>query len=262
MKLTLLAFHAEMQKGFRLLWSYRFNSVAELIGMAIVFVGISFLLGRGEIDAEEVASTLLGYLVWFFGSTAISDMSYDLTEEARAGTMEQMFMSPVPVGVIVMGRVCATMVTALLEVLLVGIAVIVLMNIPLPLRLQGIPVFLLTMVGLLGFGFVMGGIALIYKQVNSIANLVQTTLIFLTGALVPVSFFPEWLELLSKLLPSTQGIIVLRNVVLENQSLLAAWNDGSLILLVINSAVYFVGGWLFFLWCENRAKKQGTLGQY
>jgi ABC-2 type transport system permease protein len=262
MKLSLLAFHAEMQKGFRLLWSYRFNSVAELIGMAIVFVGISFLLGRGEIEAEEVASTLLGYLVWFFGTTAISDMSYDLTEEARAGTVEQMFMSPVPMGVIVLGRVCATMLIALIEVLLVGAAVILVMNLSLPMRPQGVPVFVLTMIGLLGFGFVMGGIALIYKQVNSIANLVQTMLIFMTGALIPVSFFPQWLEILSKLLPSTQGIIVLRHVMLENQSLLSAWNDGSLIFLTLNSAIYFIGGWLFFLWCEKIAKRQGTLGQY
>lgn len=262
MKLTLLVLRAEMQKGFWLLWSYRYNSIAELFGIGIIFIGLSFLLGRGEIESAEVTSTLLGYLVWFFGSSAISDMSYNLTEEARAGTVEQMFMSPVPMGIIVLGRVFTTLIIAIIEISLVAIGVMLVLNVRLPLRLEGIPVFLLTTLGLLGFGFIMGGITLLYKQVYSISNLVENGLIFLTGALVPVSFFPNWLEFLSKLLPSTQGIIVLRNVMLEQQSLLAAWQDGSLFLLLLNSTIYFVGGWLVFLWCEKLVKQKGTLGQY
>jgi ABC-2 type transport system permease protein len=154
------------------------------------------------------------------------------------------------------------MVTALLQIVLVAVGVMLVMGFRLPLRLEGIPIFLLTIVGFLGFGFVMGGITLIYKQVFSIANLLQNVLVFLTGALVPVSFFPDWLEFLSHLLPSTQGIIVLRHVVIDGQSLMSAWQDGSLILLVLNSSVYFFGGWLFFLWCEHLAKTQATLGQY
>src|SRR5690606_2650249 len=133
MKLTLYVLRAEMQKGFRLMWSYRYNVLAELFGIGIVFIGISFLLGRGEIEPAEVASTLVGFLVWFFGSRAIVDMSYSLTEEARAGTVEQMFMSPVPMGVIVLARVMTTLITAIIEVSLVAIGVMLVMNIWLPL---------------------------------------------------------------------------------------------------------------------------------
>jgi ABC-2 type transport system permease protein len=262
MKPILLALRAEMHKGFWLLWQYRYNSLAELITMGIMFVGVSFLLGRGQMNSAEVSSILLGYLVWFFSLAAISNMSFNLMEEARAGTLEQMFMSPVPVGIIVLGRVFAMMLTAVLQVAIVGIGIMLVLRLEIPMRWQGIPIFLITITGLLGFGFFIGGLTLIYKQVWSIANMIQNTLIFLTGALVPVSFFPDWLEFLSKLLPSTQGIIVLRRVVLEQQTLLSAWQDGSLFLLILNSAIYFIGGWLFFMLCENQAKKQGTLGQY
>jgi len=262
MKLTLFALRAEMQKGFWLLWSYRYNTLAEIVGMGAVFVGISFMLGRGEFEPPDVLSSLLGYLVWFFAITAISEMSFNLTEEARAGTMEQMFMSPIPMRIIVLGRVAAVMITAVAEVIVLGTGLMLAMNIWLPLRWEGIPVFLITMLGLLGFGFFLGGVTLIYKQVDSLADLLQNILIFMTGALVPVSFFPGWLQTISLLIPSTQGIIVLRKVMLEGQSLFVVWNDGSLALLILNSTIYLVGGWLFFVWCERLAKQQGTLGQY
>jgi ABC-2 type transport system permease protein len=262
MKPVLLALRAEMHKGFWLLWNYRFNSIAELFVMGFVFVGASFLLGRGQFDSVEVTSMLLGYVVWYFGLTAISNMSYNLMEEARTGTLEQMFMSPVPMGVIVLGRVFAVLVTATAQIGIVAVVVALLMKLQIPMRLEGIPIFLLTIMGLLGFGFVIGGLTLIYKQVFAIANLIQNAFVFLTGALMPVSLFPDWLQFLSKLLPSTQGIIVLRHVVLDGQSLLSTWNDGSLIWLIVNSSVYFIGGLLFFTYCENIAKNQGTLGQY
>ena len=86
--------------------------------------------------------------------------------------------------------------------------------------------------------------------------------LFLNGALVPIDRFPVWLQAFAKLLPSTQGIIVLRNVLIEGRSLPEVWQDGSLVMLLVHSTVYFVGGWLVLKWCERIAKQQGTLGQY
>src|SRR5262245_60015784 len=127
MKPTLLVLRSEMYKGFWLLWNYRFNSLAELFIMGFIVVGVSFFLGRGQFDSVEVSSMLLGYIVWYFAMTAISNMSHNLMEEARTGTLEQMFMSPVPMGVILLGRVFAVLVTATAQIGLVAIALAVLM---------------------------------------------------------------------------------------------------------------------------------------
>ena len=56
---------------------------------------------------------------------------------------------------------------------------------------------------------------------------------------------------IAKTLPSTQGIIVLRRVILDGQSLVAVWQDGSLGWLILHSALYFVGG-LLILGCGSR----------
>jgi len=87
-------------------------------------------------------------------------------------------------------------------------------------------------------------------------------LLFLTGSLLPVSHFPNWLADIAKTLPITQGIIVLRNIELNGQSLATTWANGSLLWLIVHSAIYLSTGWIIFKWCERIAKRQGSLSQY
>ncbi|MBV7337955.1 ABC transporter permease [Chloroflexi bacterium TSY] len=85
---------------------------------------------------------------------------------------------------------------------------------------------------------------------------------FFNGTFVTVERLPAWLEAVAKLLPTTQGIIVLRRIVLGGDSLGAVWRDGSLIWLIIHSLICFVIGWLIFVRLETKAKRQGLLGHY
>jgi ABC-2 type transport system permease protein len=113
-----------------------------------------------------------------------------------------------------------------------------------------------------GFGFILAGATLVLKQVESFSNLFQNILLFLNGTMLPVASMPGWLAAISHTLPSTQGVVVLRRVVLDGQSLAAVWQDRSLIWLLVHSAVYFATGWFVFAYCERTAKAQGSLGQY
>ena len=73
---------------------------------------------------------------------------------------------------------------------------------------------------------------------------------------------PGWLSAIARTMPSTQGIVVLRRLVLGGASLGAVWRDGSLAWLAIHSVLYFAVGWTVFGLCERTAKAQGSLGQY
>jgi ABC-2 type transport system permease protein len=126
----------------------------------------------------------------------------------------------------------------------------------------GVLVLLLTLLGILGFGFLIAGAVLVFKQVESLANLVQNVLIFLNGSLLPVEQMPRWLSSVAHVLPTTQGIVVLRRVVLDGQRLAAVWRDGSLPWLIAHSGLFLLAGWTVFLFCERAAKRQGSLGQY
>ncbi|MDE2822892.1 MAG: ABC transporter permease, partial [Chloroflexota bacterium] len=147
-------------------------------------------------------------------------------------------------------------------VALLGVILAMILPVTLPLELAAIPPFALTMVGLFGFGYAIGGLTLVFKQISSVSGLLTNVLLFLNGALLPVHHFPAWLETIAVFLPTTQGIIVLRKVVVDGASLTAVWEDGSMVFLAVQSILFLVVGWALFNVGERVAKRSGTLGQY
>lgn len=252
----------ECYKRLITLWSYRFNLLIETLMIGFLFVGISFFVSGGSPAPERMAPALLGYLTWFYAVFAISDMSQGIREETQTGTLEQMYMSPLPSGLLLAGRSAASLLISSAIVALVGGILIVLLGIRIPIRMQGVPVLALTIVGLYGFAFLLGGATLIFKQVNSLSNLLSNMLLFLNGSFLTVERMPGWMENAARSLPTTQGIDVLRRVVLDGLPLGAVWRDGSLVWLVVHSAFFLGAGWSVFLLCERVACRRGQLGQY
>ena len=260
------AAYAEAVKGILLILGYRFNNVAYLATFVLVFIGVGFFMGNGRLQTGNLQSPLLGYLVWFFGLKAVEHMAFMLSEEARAGTLEQMYMTPAPMGLVMLGRSLGTMAVAAVQAAIIAGGIVLLLRLPVvldpPVVLAGAPIFALTMVGLFGFGFVVAGLTIVFKQIGTLVNMIQNLLLFLSGALLPIDRLPPAVATFARTLPTTQGIAVLRDVVFGGHSLADAWADGSLPWLAVHSALYFTLGWLFYTRCEAIAKRQGSLGQY
>jgi ABC-2 type transport system permease protein len=262
MRRMLIAVLGETRKGLMISWTYRVNLLTSLATVAFVFVGISLLMGRGRPDPRENAGMLLGFVAWFYAAAAISDMSYSIRSETQAGTLEQMSMSPAPFALLLLGRVLANFLVTTAQLLIMGLVLVFALRIPLPLRWEGLPVLAITLVGVFGFGYMIAGATLVFKNVESLANLVQNVLLFLNGTLLPVALMPRGFQFLAQTMPSTQGIILLRNTMLGGQTLGSAWADGSLVWLVVHSCLYFAAGWFLFGRCLHVARRQGSLGQY
>ena len=259
---TLSATANETRKGLTILWDYKFSLIIQLLGIGMVFTGVVFFIGEGELTPERLASSMLGFIITFYAMEVLSNMSWALMNEAQTGTLEQMYMSPAPSGMIVFGRSLASLLSATIQLFIIASALILLFQISLPIKWEMIPILLITMVGLTGFSYVMGGLTLIFKQIGPIANITQNLLLFINGTFLPIEFMPDWLATFARLLPSTQGIVVMRRIVLDGQSLADVWNDGSLVFLTIHSIIFLIMGWAIFTYCENIARKRGSLGQY
>ena len=266
LRLSYRAAYAEAVKGVLLILGYRFNNVGFLGTLVFSFIGIGYLMGGGRLRPESMESPLLGFMVWFFGMKAVDHMAYMLSDEARSGTLEQMYMTPAPMGVVMLGRSVGTLWVAAVQAAIVGTAIVLLLRIPVAFDFGTIgraaPVFALTMVGLFGFGYVVAGLTIVFKQVSSLINMVQNLLLFFGGVMLPVESLPPAVEVVARTLPSTQGISVLRQVVFGGQSLGNVWASGALPWLCVHAVAYFVLGWVFYARCEAVAKAQGSLGQY
>jgi ABC-2 type transport system permease protein len=262
MRISLLVLLNEIQKGLLHVWRYKANLLAQLAMFSFLFVGIGFLMGRGHIDVSVLPSMLVGFVMWYYAFMAILNMSSSLAIEAQTGTLEQTYMSAAPQELIFVGRALATFVTTTVMGLLMVGALVAIFRLHLGLSLAVVPVFLLTLIGVFGFGFMVGGATLAFKRVDAFANLVQNMLLFLNGTLLAVDLFPWWMAALANTLPTTIGITVLRAVTIDGVTLGALARNGALAGLALHSGVYLVGGWLIFRWCERYARRRGTLGHY
>ncbi|MEM7535161.1 MAG: ABC transporter permease [Chloroflexota bacterium] len=252
----------EVYKGLLIQWSYKFNLLMESIMLSFMFVGITFFVGNGELQPERLPPSLLGFLVTFYAMVAISNMAYNLREETQQGTLEQWYMSPAHSSIVQLGRTISTFIVTSLTIIPVGLPLMWVFDIRFAWRWEALPVFVILLLGVYGFGFVVGGATLVFKNIGPLANMIQNFLLFLNGAFLPVTQFPEWLKTLALTLPTTQGIIALRRIVLDNEPIAALVNDGSLMWLTIHSMIYLFAGLLVFMLAERFAKKRGLLGQY
>lgn len=262
MSMTLHIIGNEIFKRLRILWTYRMNILTQVLTVGFIFVGASYFIENGQLNPAPLASVLVGYLIWFYARIVIMSSSEDLTREMQAGTLEQIYMSPVPASLLLFARLIAMLLSTTVIVTIPMTLLALVLRIQVPLRWEEAVALGITLSGLFGFTLALSGIALIVKQIAALADLVQNLLLFLTGALVPVGHFPGWLVAIAQSLPITQGIMVLRNIALSHQSLGQTWANGSLVLLCVNSASYLIVGLLIFKWGERVAKMRGSLGHY
>lgn len=252
----------ETHKGLLLRWSYKFDLFSQIFFYMFMFIGFTFFQGNASRNADEIASSLLGYLLWFYLMHIGGSMGGQLREEAQTGTLEQMYMSPAPSGLVQIGRSLSPLLIATLLGIIIATPLVLLYRLNIPWVWGALPVFLLTMLGIYGYAFVVGGATLLFKNVDNMAALFRILLLFLNGAFRPIDEMPAWMAAVARALPTTQGLIVLRQVVLDGQSLASIWTDGSLVWLTLHAIIYFVLGWGVYAMCEQQARKKGLLGQY
>jgi ABC-2 type transport system permease protein len=80
----------------------------------------------------------------------------------------------------------------------------------------------------------------------------------LNGAYLPVALFPDWLEPVARLLPTTLGIEATLKVLFEQRSLGDLWADGSLPWLLGYTLAAI--GWLVYMRNQRKAMRDGRLG--
>jgi ABC-2 type transport system permease protein len=261
MKTALLIVLNEIRKGLLVTWHYKFNLINEFITLGINFLGTALLMNYGSTNLADFGPSLLGYIVWVY-AYYILNVSITLTLEGRSGTLEQMYMSPIHPAIIFIGAIISTLVSTTLMITTMSFIITTICHISLPFNIAGIPILIITLLGLIGFGLGIAGMALLYKNVAGLVDLIGTSLYYLNGSMLPIDKLPGWIQKIAHTLPTTEGIIVLRDVVFRSQPLSELIQNGKLFSLFVNSGFYFIGGLMLFICCEKIAKKKGRLGQY
>ena len=255
----LALFMAQLKIRYIYLKRYYFDTLSMIVTIFLVFLIIFFgaaaLLGASPAAGDTLEGIVVGFMVWTFALVAYSTLSWGIIEEAQQGTLEQLYMSPLGFGWVTILRVAAHFIINVFMVLVILFLMMATTGRWLNLDvLSLIPLVLLTVAGAYGIGFFMGGLALVFKRVQSALQILQFVLVIFIAA--PMGWMP-----FMKFLPLSLGTRLIGAVMIDGRSLFEL-PPGDVLFLIGNSAVYFGLGFLAFKFFEDVARDRGLLGHY
>ncbi|RDI69838.1 ABC transporter permease [Halopelagius longus] len=236
---------------------YPVNAAGVVIGQLLMFA-LLFFGGRavfGEAFAGSIGSVVVGYFLWSLAGQSYEGIVSIISQEASWGTLERHFLSPFGFERVLLMKAFARVVRSFaVSVLIFGVMLLVTGMRPTIPVLTVLVILACTVLSVVGVGFVMGGLAVLYKRISSFVQLFSLVILGLVGA--PVLEVP-WL----RYLPVVQGSTMLQQSVRGGIPL---WEFGpqSLAILVAVAGGYFALGLAGFHVIQRRARRLGVLGDY
>jgi ABC-2 type transport system permease protein len=250
---------AVVMRQFRERRRYVLDIVALLVTTYAVFVllllGARAAGGAGFAEGAGTGGLVVGFVVVTLVTLSYSTVAAGVQDEASRGTLEQIAMSPYVLPVVLLVTTIAASGFQVAEMTILLVAAVLTTGTPLSFDLlSALPIVVLLLAGVQGVGFVMGGLALVFKRVTSLTALLPLLFIVLVAA-------PYDSMRLLGLLPVTGGAALLREVLVEGTPLtgLAAADLG---LLLASATMWLGGGLLVFSRLERVARSRALLGQY
>lgn len=244
---------AELTRFWAELRFYRQQLMGNVLSTLLVIGGIFYLVSL--LGAVSVSS-LAALFFWQYASIPLSRLSSDIWEEVSIGAFDQMYLhttSPAWLLLLRMG-IYAVQQTVFALPMFGGLAAAFGISWS---ALAGYPwigligILALTLVGLSGFGLIVGAVLLVYRGAISYASAAEYVLLFVSGAVVPIAQLPGLIAAVAPWLPLSLGIEALRR--------LEGGGDLSTIVLLlgVQSLALLLGGLLVFQAALRRGLRYG-----
>ena len=226
-----------------------------------LFMGAKLLAGQQALSGN-LDGVVIGYSMWFFAMMAMNTMSTDIESEARQGTLEQVYIHAPNYLSLLWVRALVHMSMGAGVVVVLAVLIQATTGHWLPLSWDKVPLMVvaifLTVLGLCGFGLILGGLSLVFKRIGQLSALVQFSLFFLSYADLGSIPLP-WRNVVAHL-PLARGVDLLKTLMNEGLGAVSWGHD--LGWLTADSLLYAVIGSLVFYALDRVARKGGMLSHY
>lgn len=278
-----LVIKAEIVRSLITMRRYWFRTVTGLVigyGMLLVLIA-GFMVSRDEMtdqmasrfgDSEQATNFVLGFIIGMFAFGIVGMFTQGLQGMASTGVLEQLCLSPHGLVTNFLARSTVAAVTSIFSsaimVWLVTITVGGTLHFDPP---AVVALMVLTFINLLGFGFMMGGLVLVFKQVGQVAILIRMGLFALAIFAKEDLLERGWaMATFVHVLPVTDAAILLKWALISNQGIVgdnydnyvSVFQHPSMFFLILNCVCWTLAGITVFKAMENWSRAKGTLGNY
>lgn len=249
--------HVVFFKQAKIELRYIVNTASQFLTLYIFFAIIFF--GGQAVAGAALSNSLDGIIVGFFLFTlaisAYSGIAHNVTQESQWGTLERLYMSTHGFGRVMIVKATVNVVLTFVWAAILLVAMMVTSGRWLSVDLVTVvSLSTVTLASVVGVGFLFAGVALLYKRLENLIQLIQFSFVGLLGA--PVEAYP-----VLKVLPLTNGSYLLQEAMTQNR---AVWELAPVDLLILfgTSSVYFLIGYYVFLRLLRRARDRGLMAHY
>lgn len=255
-------FKSETKKMLIIQRRYFLNFLADMLVYYFVFMGLYIFIksNMNIMSAEEinraVTTQFVGYICWFFFSFTISFMNNGIYRELLEGTFEQVCINHHSIMEIYVIRLIIYFIRNIVLVLLLSLLLMISTNIKLDIGMDTIMIFMISLLGIAGFSFMIGGATLIYKNVGQLSFIIS--ILFLGTSIVDLSVLPSKIQKIIYSLPFTKSVSLLKNI--EGINYKVGGRD--ILFLFINSIIYLILGIIIFKLSFKKAAKEGSFSRF
>lgn len=274
-----LVMKAEIVRSFIIMRRYWFRTITGMIlgyGMLMVLIA-GFIYSRPAVeesmsrfdDPTAATNFVLGFIIGMFAFGVVGMFTQGIQEMAQTGVLEQLCMSPHG---LIFNFLARTAVGSVYTILSSGVMVyLVTLTVGGRLYFDAAAVLILltlTFINLLGFGFMVGGLVLVFKQVGQIAILLRMGLFALAVFAREEMLHQGWaLAAVTHALPVTDAAICLKYVLIQNQGRITGdfvpvYAHPSFFWLIVSCVAWTAIGVVVFEFMERWSRSKGTLGAY
>lgn len=264
------SFSLELRHNLRVFWSASLGSFSSFLAeySPAVFFGTAVpryilqaaffvLLARFAGGPELMRFSLLGNAVQIAANMGLVNMVSVVESEKWIGTLPLLIAVPSNKLPALIGRGVANMIEGLVGIgFALGAGMLLFGAVFIPLRLlMALPLILLVITSIFGLGLLIGAITLPLRIGTLTSNAMAYIMMVICGVNFPITALPAWLQTVARLIPMTNGLMAVRQVV-------DGANYGTVLPLIgyeiLVGFVYYVLGYLVFEARLRTARQRGT----
>lgn len=211
--------------------------------------------------AEYVGFIAIGAAMYHWVTNILWEIGFSFRDEQVEGTLEELWLTPVPRGLLVLGNSIAHTVINSVTTFIILSLVRVFFGVSFKVNWALFAlVVVLSWSALYGLGFVYSGLVMLLKESQALVSMGNELHMLLAGVTFPLSVLPVWIRGFSRLTPLAWVLTTLRAVILEG----ASWGDLRTEIAVLSTMAVVIPlvGYAVFLMFERLTRKRGTLGIY